>query len=86
MKHLAILLATYNGEAYLDEQLHSLLNQSYKDYYGTPPCYDNAKYIPKSKVQEKIEDLKDAIQYSANPLAIDNCKYAIEILQELIED
>ncbi len=32
MKHLAILLATYNGEAYLDEQLHSLLNQSYKDW------------------------------------------------------
>ena len=43
-------------------------------------------YISKSKVKEKIEDLKDVIQYSANPLAIDNCKYAIEILQELLEE
>ena len=27
-------------------------NQSYRDYFGTPPCYDNANYIPKSKVKE----------------------------------
>lgn len=33
-------------------------NQSYKDYYGTPPCYDDAKYIPKSKIKEKIEEYK----------------------------
>ena len=32
-------------------------NQSYRDYFGTPPCYDNADYIPKSKVREKIEEL-----------------------------
>lgn len=32
-------------------------NQSYKDYYGEPPVYENAKYIPKSKVKEKIEEL-----------------------------
>ena len=41
-------------------------------------------FIPKSKVKEKIEELKDDIKYSANPLAIDNSKYAIEILQELL--
>ena len=30
--HLAILLATYNGVAYLQEQLYSLMDQSYSDY------------------------------------------------------
>ena len=27
-----ILLATYNGERYLDEQIRSILNQTYKDW------------------------------------------------------
>lgn len=37
-------------------------NQSYKDYLGEPPCYDNAKYIPKSKIKEKIEELDNMIK------------------------
>ena len=32
MKSIAILLATYNGEKYLSEQLQSLLNQTNKDW------------------------------------------------------
>ena len=32
MNHLAILLATYNGEAYLEQQLQSLYHQTYKDW------------------------------------------------------
>ncbi len=32
MHEIAILLATYNGEKYLKEQLDSLLNQTYKDF------------------------------------------------------
>lgn len=40
----------------------------------------------KDKIKEKIEDLRDVIQYSANPLAIDNSKYAIDILQEVLEE
>ena len=30
--HIAILIATYNGEKYIREQLDSLLNQSYQDW------------------------------------------------------
>lgn len=41
-------------------------NQSYRDYLGEPPCYDNASYIPKSKVKEKIEELdKKILEYEA---------------------
>lgn len=29
---IAILMATYNGEAYLKEQINSILNQSYDDW------------------------------------------------------
>ena len=29
---IAILLATYNGEKYIQEQLDSLLDQSYQDF------------------------------------------------------
>ena len=32
IKEIAILLATYNGEKYIREQLNSLINQSYKDF------------------------------------------------------
>ncbi len=29
---VTVLLATYNGEKYLEEQLNSLLNQTYSDF------------------------------------------------------
>ena len=31
MKQIDILLATYNGEKYLKEQIDSILNQTYKN-------------------------------------------------------
>ena len=31
-RHIAILLATYNGEKYLDEQMRSLFSQTYRDF------------------------------------------------------
>lgn len=46
----------------------------------------NKKFIAVDKIKEKIESLRDVIRYSANPLAIDNSKYAIDILQELLEE
>ena len=70
-------------------------NQSYKDYYGTPPCYDNANYISKSKVKEKIEeleqDVKDFEEYwSKDPRRFKRQKcidyYKLEALKELLED
>ena len=30
---VSVLLATYNGEKYLREQIDSILNQSYKDFH-----------------------------------------------------
>ena len=32
MKTVDILLATYNGEKYITEQIESILNQTYKDF------------------------------------------------------
>ena len=59
-------------------------NQSYRDYFGEPPCYDNAKYIPKSKAQEKIEELnQNELLCKMN---FENIKFTIEVLQELMED
>lgn len=46
----------------------------------------NNSYIPISKLKEKMELLREDIQYSANPLSIDNSKYAIEVLEELLEE
>ena len=46
-------------------------NQSYRDYLGEPPCYDNASYIPKSKIKEKIEELESKIKATF-------CKYMTE--------
>lgn len=48
--------------------------------------YIKENYIPKSKIKEKMKLLREDIQYSANPLSIDNSKYAIEVLQELLEE
>ena len=38
-----------------------------------------------AKIKAKIEELKKDIQYSANPLSIDNSKFGIKILQSLLE-
>lgn len=46
----------------------------------------NNSYIPISKLKEKMELLREDIQYSANPLSIDNSKYAIEVLEKLLEE
>ena len=62
-------------------------NQSYRDYFGTPPCYDNANYIPKSKVREKIEELRYKQREN-----IKNLEYDYEInkvilsLKELLQE
>lgn len=73
-------------------------NQSYKDYYGEPPAYENAKYIPKSKIKEKIEELnKEKEETYTKFLESDRSNEtlstkgkmiqgAIEVLQELLEE
>ena len=76
-------------------------NQSYKDYLGYPPCYDNAKYIPKSKIKEKIEELEKEEEGLRNSISAEqyaeysdaNISFELmhidiqrSILQELMED
>lgn len=73
-------------------------NQSYRDYYGEPPCYDNAKYIPKTKIQEKIDELEKAdkeiyIRFLESDRTNVNLSTegkmtqgAIGVLKELLED
>lgn len=66
-------------------------NQSYRDYFGTPPCYDDADYIPKSKLREKIEDYEERIRYYDDEGIEEDEQYyeykiAINYLQELLQD
>lgn len=42
------------------------------------------QYVEKIKIIKDIEELEDYIQHSANPLSIDNSKFAIKILQSLL--
>ena len=59
-------------------------NQSYRDYMGEPPCYDNASYIKKSKIKEKIEELvKEGYWEYLEQGDLDKTK---KILQELLEE
>ena len=41
--------------------------------------------VSKDKIKAKIEELKEDIKYSANPLSIDNSKFGIKVLQSLLE-
>lgn len=62
-------------------------NQSYRDYLGEPPCYDNAKYIPKSKLQEKKEELEEKKKrYGFASLESNILLNEIRLLNELMED
>lgn len=67
-------------------------NQSYRDYLGEPPCYDNASYIPKSKIKEKIEELEEERKKKDEENTIDvfydqiDITHIIEVLQELLGD
>lgn len=39
----------------------------------------------RDKIKAIIEELQEDIKYSANPLSIDNSKFAIKVLQSLSE-
>ena len=42
-------------------------------------------FTSNDKIKARIEELKEDIKYSANPLSIDNSKFAIKVLQSLLE-
>ncbi|MCR5188536.1 MAG: glycosyltransferase family 2 protein [Treponema sp.] len=64
-KRLAILLATYNGQEYLKEQIDSLLNQTYKDF--TIYISDDSS---KDKTPELIKDYQK--EYPDTIISIEN--------------
>lgn len=47
--------------------------------------YFQENFVRKDKIKAKIEELKEDIKYSANPLSIDNLKFGIKVLQSLLE-
>ena len=47
--------------------------------------YSLDNYTSNDKIKAKIEELKEDIKYSANPLSIDNSKFGIKVLQSLLE-
>ena len=63
-KKLTILIATYNGELYIKEQLDSILNQSFKDYKiicQDDKSTDNTFFILK-KYQKKYPNIITVVQ------------------------
>ena len=73
---IATLYTSYNKEK---EEL-----KKYKKYYEEMEEV-NKKFIAVDKIKAKIEELKEDIKYSANPLSIDNSKFGIKVLQSLLE-
>lgn len=64
MKKVEILMATYNGESFLSEQLDSIINQNYKDWnllIRDDNSTDGTKNILEkySKMDNRIKILKD---------------------------
>lgn len=81
MDKIVILLATYNGEKYLKEQLESLLNQSYNDF--TVIIRDDGSTDSTFAIIEKYRDrypdrflvINDAVQHRG---ARDSFMYLLE--------
>ncbi len=80
---VAILLATYNGEKYLEEQLQSILNQSYENwvlFIHDDGSYDGTKeiiYKYSTKYKDKIIFLDDNTSFRSSNL---NFEYLMKYL------
>lgn len=70
-------------EYFNDNELQSIVSQYLTDFLKEIIKRD---YISKKKFIAKIEELKEDIKYSANPLSIDNSKFAIKVLQSLLNE
>lgn len=87
-RKLAILMATYNGEKYLEEQIESILNQTYNNftlYIRDDDSSDNTNRIIDKYIQEypnKIVQIKDERIASS---ACKNFMYLLEHVYNLNE-
>lgn len=70
MYNLSILMTTYNSEKYIKEQIDSILNQSYQDWYlfiRDDNSSDNTRQLLKSyaKADNRIKILEDSVKRGA---------------------
>lgn len=81
---IAVLLATYNGEKYLEAQLNSLINQTYHDFqiYISDDCSTDGTVNIISKYEDiypgKIINIKNGIHFGN---AKDNFLFLVESVQ-----
>ena len=88
MKKILILMATYNGEEYISEQINSIINQTYKNwelYIHDDGSHDNTKKIidKYSKTDKRIRIVGDNL-YFKNPKK--NFLYLVEFIKKMKYD
>lgn len=77
---ISIILATYNGEKYIDLAIESVLNQSFKDFellIGFNGTTDGSKYIPSRYNDSRIRifDYDDKGKSKTLNKLLNECKY-----------
>ena len=92
MKEDNILFPLYKSDAkrlidIIEKQSKEIeeLNKSDESKEQSSMKYYNLYKELVDKIKAKIEELKEDIKYSANPLSIDNSKFGIKVLQSLLE-
>ena len=64
-------------DKYSDEKIRNTIIKRYREVI-------EKDYVSKDKIKAIIEELQEDIKYSANPLSIDNSKFAIIVLRSLL--
>lgn len=79
-EQITILMATYNGEKYLDAQIHSILNQTYQNFQLII-CDDLSKDETKKLIEKFAKSFPDKIKIidsSINQGAIQNFSFLMQ--------
>ena len=83
---IAILMATYNGEKYLEEQIESILNQTYQDfvlYIRDDNSTDNTRKIIKKYVKKNPNKVIQVKDEKVAKGACNNFMYLLEYVYSL---
>lgn len=89
---VAKMLLTTSQKATIQEREVQAIENLIKGYkeakkaYILATKYKKEKYIEKSKVIEIIEEYKETLRTATNLQTIQECKYGIKVLQELLEE
>ena len=89
IRAIETLLTAYEEEKEKNEELNRLKGFEMLDIFNMGKQSSRQRiefdYVDKEKIKAGIEELKEDIKYSANPLSIDNSKFGIKVLQSLLE-